>query len=52
MKRENPGDCPVCGQATKQDETMVYCENCGFNIVDKNDNYQEKPNKTVGIDYD
>jgi predicted amidophosphoribosyltransferase len=24
--------CPVCGEPTKEDEAIIYCENCGFNI--------------------
>ncbi len=24
--------CPVCGHSTKEDEILIYCENCGFNI--------------------
>lgn len=24
--------CPVCGQGTKEDEIIIYCDNCGFNI--------------------
>lgn len=27
--------CPVCNEPTKQDETQVYCENCGFSIRKK-----------------
>ena len=29
--------CPVCGQGTDENETIIYCDNCGFNINKKED---------------
>lgn len=31
-KKEKTNQCPVCGQATSEDESMVFCTNCGFNV--------------------
>ena len=47
---QNAGNCPVCSVPTFQNGTFVYCENCGFNIVDKRDNYSKKDEKTIGIE--
>lgn len=27
--------CPVCGSDTNENEHMIYCEHCGFNICKK-----------------
>jgi len=43
---DNAGDCPVCRNATKQDEKQVYCDNCGFNIQNR-DNNPKIPEKTT-----
>lgn len=34
-RRAKGNQCPVCGQSTKEDEILIYCENCGFNINKK-----------------
>jgi len=31
--KDNP--CPVCGESTKENETITYCESCGFNHTKK-----------------
>lgn len=33
MKKGN--DCPVCSHKTYEDEHMIYCEKCGFNVHKK-----------------
>lgn len=35
MEKTKQNECPVCHELTKEDETMIYCENCGFNIRKK-----------------
>jgi ribosomal protein L37AE/L43A len=32
---KSTNSCPVCGQLTKENEAIIYCENCGFNINKK-----------------
>lgn len=32
MENDKINACPVCGTETQQDEIIVYCEDCGFNI--------------------
>ncbi len=34
--------CPVCKEPTKEDEVIVYCENCGFNIHKKEEEVKPK----------
>ena len=50
MENTKSNECPCCRTQTIQDEEMVYCEKCGFNIVDKRDNYPQKDGKTIGIE--
>lgn len=35
--------CPVCGEQTKEDETLIFCDNCGFNIPKKEEDNVKKP---------
>lgn len=37
------GKCPVCEHKTKQNNDLVWCENCGFNIN------QSKSNKNKSV---
>lgn len=30
--REKTNACPVCDKETKEDESMIYCITCGFNV--------------------
>lgn len=32
------GKCPTCGQKTKQNNSLAWCENCGFNITQETNN--------------
>jgi len=34
--------CPVCGQKTTEDEILIFCENCGFNINKKEQDLEPK----------
>ena len=34
-ERTKGNKCPVCGQVTKENEVIIYCESCGFNIHKK-----------------
>ncbi len=34
--------CPVCGQDTKENEILIYCEKCGFNIPKKEKDTEPK----------
>ena len=35
-------NCPVCGDAVKQDSVIVFCEACGFNIRKKENDPKPK----------
>ena len=41
-KTANGNQCPVCGQHTKESESLIYCENCGFNINKKEKDLEPK----------
>lgn len=47
---ENSGECPCCGEQTKQDNEIVFCEKCGFSITNS-DNNPPKSEETVLIDF-
>ena len=40
--RNKKNECCVCGEPTKNDGTVQYCDSCGFNIENKTE--QSKPN--------
>ncbi len=38
---EKPNICPVCGRATEEEGTLIYCESCGFSVDEEDRNNQE-----------
>jgi len=35
-------ECPVCSKKVTQDDNVIYCENCGFNVPKKERHVEPK----------